>query len=209
MDRNLRLAGVFLVALAVFVAGRVGWKVANAQRDAGTVERYGKVMPLPASLQGQPAAAGQEAGASKPPQTPTVSGQAAQTGMTPQGAQSSQQSAASQGQSSTGMQMPMMCGMMGGMGNMGTMGNMSGMGNSSLSHNMDQGLTMREILYIVSMQDTLQAMQDMVRIQEKLVAGVNPDDRDSIRKEMDQINDRLKKLVSDYRGIITSRVRGE
>ena len=59
------------------------------------------------------------------------------------------------------------------------------------------------------MQDTLQAMQDMIRIQEKLLAGVNPADKDAVRKEMDQVTEKLKKLSADYRGMIASQVRSE
>ncbi|MFB3884239.1 MAG: hypothetical protein ACE144_03360 [Thermodesulfobacteriota bacterium] len=103
--------------------------------------------------------------------------------------------------------MPMRCGMGNMMGNM-----MSGsmpMNQPEMSHNMDQGLTMRDILYILSMQDALQVIAEVVQIQEKLMAATNSRDKEVLRKEMDGIKEKTKNLLSDYRKMISGQIRGD
>lgn len=107
---------------------------------------------------------------------------------------------------------------MGGMNGMG-MGNMRGMGmggmgmgmpnaQPAMGHTMDQGLTMKEVVYIVSMQDALQLMTEMIRIQEKLLDNTNPN-KDALRKELAQVKEKTAKLIADYRGMMTNQTRSE
>jgi hypothetical protein len=104
-------------------------------------------------------------------------------------------------------------GCMGGMSGMGGMGNMMGggmnMSASGMGHNMDQGLTMREVLYIMSMQDALQAITDMIQVQEKLMGSVSPAERESIRQELKRIKEKTRKIAMDYRGVLSGQLRSE
>ncbi len=97
--------------------------------------------------------------------------------------------------------------MMGGMP-MGGMNGMSGMSGISatggMGHTMDQGLTMREIVYIVSMQDALQVLSDMIQFQERVIESTGPK-KDDLRKELAKMKDKTQKLSSDYRAILTSQ----
>ena len=125
------------------------------------------------------------------------------------------------------------CGMMGNMGGMG-MGNMGGMGmgnmgmggmgmggmnmpqgtmnmpQSGLGHTMDQGLTMKEIVFIVSMQDALQLMSDMIRIQEQLMdASTSSQKKTELRQDLAQVKEKTRKLIADYRGMLTNQVKSD
>ena len=112
------------------------------------------------------------------------------------------------------------CGMMGNMGGMGNMG--MGMGNmgmgtggmnmpqSGLGHTMDQGLTMKEIVFIVSMQDALQLMSDMIRIQEQFMdTNTSNQKKDELKQDLAQIKEKTRKLMADYRGMLTSQVKSD
>jgi hypothetical protein len=104
-------------------------------------------------------------------------------------------------------------GAMGCMGGMGGMGHMMGggmnMSTSSMNHNMDQGLTMREVLYIMSMQDALQAITDLIQVQEKLMGSVTPAERESVRQELKRIKEKTRKIALDYRGVLSGQLRSE
>ncbi len=99
---------------------------------------------------------------------------------------------------------------MGGMGCMMGGMNMSGMsgmgGTGGMGHTMDQGLTMREIVYIVSMQDALQVLNDIIQFQEKVIENAGPK-KEGMRKELAQMKEKTQKLASDYRSILTSQTR--
>jgi hypothetical protein len=103
-------------------------------------------------------------------------------------------------------------GMGGNMGNMGGMGmGMGGMNRSSqtgVGHTMDQGLTMKELVFIVSMQDTLQVMNEMIQIQEKLMDGGSPK-KDALKQQLANAKEKTKKLIADYRGMLTSQIRSD
>lgn len=116
---------------------------------------------------------------------------------------------------------PMMGGGMGGMTGGGCMGGMMGssmgggmgamtgnaMGGASagMAMNMDQPMTMREILYILSMQDALQVLKDVLSIQERILESNRPDDKKALLRELKNAQDRLTKLSSDYRGMIAGK----
>jgi hypothetical protein len=80
---------------------------------------------------------------------------------------------------------------------------------SGMEDNMDLGLTAREVLYILSMQDAMQLLTDMILIQEKLVGGVAPAERESIRQELKRIREAIRKIGSDSRSAFLSPFRRE
>lgn len=85
------------------------------------------------------------------------------------------------------------------------MGAMGAMGNRTT----DQGLTMREVLYILSIQDALQVMAELLAIQEKLIAGPKEPDREHLRRELARIKERVRKITGDYREVMSGYFRGE
>jgi len=74
---------------------------------------------------------------------------------------------------------------------------------------MDQGLTMREVLYILSIQDALQVMAELLAIQEKLVAEPKAAEKESLRKELARIKEQARKISADYREVLSGQLRGE
>ena len=98
-----------------------------------------------------------------------------------------------------------------GCGGMSSMMGMSGMqmGQGGTAMNMDQPMSMREILYILSMQDALQIVKDVISIQEKILAGNGQRDRSALLKELKGTQERLTKLLSDYRGMLTGRIKSD
>jgi hypothetical protein len=103
-------------------------------------------------------------------------------------------------------------GCMGGMGNAMGSGNMGGMmGNTmggtagGMGMNMDQPMTMREILYILSMQDALQIIKDVLSIQGKILESDRGQDKKALLRDLKSAQDRLTKLSGDYRGMIAGK----
>jgi hypothetical protein len=90
------------------------------------------------------------------------------------------------------------CGGMGGM-----------MGQGGMGMNMDQPMTMREILYIISMQDALQIVKDVLSIQEKILTTNSQKDKGALLKEIKSSQERLTKLLSDYRGMLTGKIKSD
>jgi hypothetical protein len=78
-----------------------------------------------------------------------------------------------------------------------------------MEDNMDLGLTAREVFYILSMQDAMQLLTDMILIQEKLISGVGPAEKESIRQDLKRIREALRKIGSDYRSAFLSPIRRE
>jgi hypothetical protein len=72
---------------------------------------------------------------------------------------------------------------------------------------VDSNLTAREVFYILSMQDAMQLLTDIILIQEKLIAGVAPAERESIRQDLKRIREALRKIGSDYRSAFLSPIR--
>lgn len=98
----------------------------------------------------------------------------------------------------------------GGMGCGGMSGMMGGMmGQGGMGMNMDQPMTMREILYILSMQDTLQIVKDVLSIQEKILTSNSQKDKGALLKEIKSAQERLTKLLSDYRGMLTGKIKSD
>jgi hypothetical protein len=91
----------------------------------------------------------------------------------------------------------------------GMMGNTMGGTTGGMGMNMDQPMTMREILYILSMQDALQIIKDVVNIQGKILESDRAQDKKALLRELKNAQDRLTKLSSDYRGMITGKMRSE
>jgi hypothetical protein len=84
---------------------------------------------------------------------------------------------------------------------------MGGMGPAGRS--TDQGLTMREVLYILSLQDALQVMTELLAIQEKLLADPKASEKESLRKELTRIKGQVRKISADYREVLSGQLRGE
>ncbi len=80
---------------------------------------------------------------------------------------------------------------------------------SEMEDNMDFGLTVREMLYILSMQDAMHLLTDIILIQERLIGGVGPAEKESIRQELKRIRQEIRKIASDYRGAFLSPSRRE
>jgi hypothetical protein len=85
-----------------------------------------------------------------------------------------------------------------------SMGGMEPTGRST-----DQGLTMREVLYILSLQDALQVMTELLAIQEKLLADPKASEKESLRKELTRIKGLARKISADYREVLSGQLRGE
>lgn len=85
---------------------------------------------------------------------------------------------------------------------------MGGMGAMS-TRTMVQGLTMREVLYILSIQDALQVMAELLAIQEKLIAGPKELDREHLRRELARIKEQVRRITGDYREVMSGHFRGE
>jgi hypothetical protein len=78
-----------------------------------------------------------------------------------------------------------------------------------MGRTMDQGLTMREVLYILSLQDALQVMTELLAIQEKLLADPKASEKESLRKELTRIKGLARKISADYREVLSGQLRGE
>jgi hypothetical protein len=74
---------------------------------------------------------------------------------------------------------------------------------------MDQGLTMREVLYILSIQDALQVMTELLAIQEKLIAGPKGLEKEQLQRELAQIKERVRRITGDYREVMSGQLRRE
>jgi len=112
-----------------------------------------------------------------------------------------------------GMMGGMSCPMMGGMMQMGSgmqMGQ-SGMqmGQSGMQHNMDEGPTMKDLVQAMTIQDIFQVLLDITRLQEKISSEIKTGRRDSIEKEISSVRERIQKLSSEYKGLVTGQSRSE
>jgi hypothetical protein len=83
------------------------------------------------------------------------------------------------------------------------------MSGGSMGRSTDQGLTMREVLYILSLQDALQVMTELLAIQEKLLADPKASEKESLRKELTRIKGLVRKISADYREVLSGQLRGE
>lgn len=78
-----------------------------------------------------------------------------------------------------------------------------------MGRTMDQGLTMREVLYVLSLQDALQVMTELLAFQEKLVAEPKAAEKESLRKELARIKEQARKISADYREVLSGQIRGD
>ena len=165
---------------------------------------------VPGNVPGRGSAGGEGIPQSIPapgPQTNLFSGQVSGWGpQQPWGAMNPQMGGGSGGMGCGGM--TGMSGMMGMGGQPNAMGNMP-LGTGGTTMNMDQPLTMREILYILSMQDAIQMIKDLVRLQQKALEGNSPKGKPALVKELKGIEERLAKLLSDYRVMLSGKIRNE
>jgi hypothetical protein len=80
---------------------------------------------------------------------------------------------------------------------------------SGMEDNMDLGLTVHEVLYIMCMQDLMQLLKDMIRVQEKLIGAVGPAEKESIRQELKRIREGTRRIGLDYRSALLSQLRSQ
>ena len=125
-----------------------------------------------------------------------------------------QQPAFNQPAQAQGSSMPMGGGMMGGMscammGGMMQMGSGMQMGQSGMQHNMDEGPTMKDLVQAMTIQDIFQVLLDITRLQEKISSEIKTGRRDSIEKEISSVRERIQKLSSEYKGLVTGQSRSE
>jgi len=80
---------------------------------------------------------------------------------------------------------------------------------SEMGDNMDPGLTAREVLYIMSMQDVMQLLTDMIEVQEKLMGKLGPAEREPIRQELRRIRESTRRIGLDNRGALSGQIRSE
>jgi len=115
-----------------------------------------------------------------------------------------------------GMSCPMMGGMMqmGSGMQMGQPGMQMGqpgmqMGQSGMQHNMDEGPTMKDLVQAMTIQDIFQVLLDITRLQEKIASEIKTSRRDSIEKEISSVRERIQKLSTEYKGLVTGQSRVE
>ena len=80
---------------------------------------------------------------------------------------------------------------------------------SEMGDNMDPGLTAREVLYIMCMQDAMQLLTDMIDVQERLMGQLSPAEREPIRQELRRIRETSRRIGLDYRGALAGQLRSE
>lgn len=81
------------------------------------------------------------------------------------------------------------------------------MSMGSMGHSMDHGqeLTLKDILTYMSMNDILQLLSDMIRIQEKMADTLTNRERAVLKKELMGIKDKTEKLILENRIMISGR----
>jgi len=112
-----------------------------------------------------------------------------------------------------GMDCPMMGGMgggmMGGMGGMGSgmMGGMGGGVTGGMSHNMEQGLGMKDLMQIMTMQDMLQIMTEMLKIQEQMAEETKGAKGSRLKGDIEELRGRTKQAITDLKGFVAEQPR--
>jgi hypothetical protein len=80
---------------------------------------------------------------------------------------------------------------------------------TSMGRPAEQGLTMREVLFVLSLQDALQVMTELLAIQEKLLSDPKAPEKESLRKELTRIKGQVRKISADYREVLSGQLRGD
>jgi predicted site-specific integrase-resolvase len=70
---------------------------------------------------------------------------------------------------------------------------------SMMQHMMGQGMMMRDIT---------QMMTDMMKMQKKMITGVNAAEKEEMMSDMDKMMDRMEKMMSDMRGMMMKGMMG-
>jgi hypothetical protein len=101
----------------------------------------------------------------------------------------------------------MMGGMGGGAMNMG--GNMSGsmtggMSGMNMSH---EGLGMKDIMQIMTMQDMLQIMTEMLKIQEQIADRTKGSRNSRLKRDIDELRGRTKQAITDLKSFVAEQPR--
>ncbi|HTP04762.1 MAG TPA: hypothetical protein VMM54_06375 [Nitrospirota bacterium] len=100
-------------------------------------------------------------------------------------------------------------GMMGGMGGMGSgmMGGMGGGVTGGMSHNMEQGLGMKDLMQIMTMQDMLQIMTEMLKIQEQMAEETKGAKGSRLKGDIEELRGRTKQAITDLKGFVAEQPR--
>jgi hypothetical protein len=87
-----------------------------------------------------------------------------------------------------GQQMPMMCPKMQQMQGQGMM--QGGQQMPMMQHMMGQNLLAKDMMYM---------MTDIMKMQKKIISGINPSEKKEMLKELDKMMDRMDRMMSDMR----------
>ena len=98
------------------------------------------------------------------------------------------------------------CPMMGGMGG-GMMGGMGGGVTGGMSHNMEQGLGMKDLMQIMTMQDMLQIMTEMLKIQEQMAEETKGAKGSRLKGDIEELRGRTKQAITDLKGFVAEQPR--
>jgi hypothetical protein len=199
MKRNLIFRTALLLVLAMLYTGLPGTHEPGIQHALAA--ESGPSQPAPQPPKAIPAQPGFNQGGSQNDRPRPTTGMGGMAGMRGQAAAAAEQTpqrfpsqpAIGPGASQGYPQQPA-----------ASMGGMGSTGRSS-----DQGLTMREVLYILSLQDALQVMTELLAIQEKLLADPKASEKESLRKELTRIKGQVRKISADYREVLSGQLRGE
>ena len=121
-------------------------------------------------------------------QTGSATNEGQQNPMTGCGCSKMQQMPMKQGAMGEGQQMPMMCPKMQQMQGQGMM--QGGQQMPMMQHMMGQNLLAKDMMYM---------MTDIMKMQKKIISGVNPSEKKEMLKELDKMMDRMDRMMSDMR----------
>jgi len=188
MKRNLTVLLALLLALAIPLPNTVE-TIGIGDRNA-TAAEPGQPQPVQQPPQVVPAQPGIGKSGSQADRPRTMTGMGGMAGMRGQAAGTADQ---------TPQRLP----------TQPATGQGASMGGGPTGRSTDQGLTMREVLYILSIQDALQVMTELLAIQEKLLADPKASEKESLRKELTRIKGLARKISADYREVLSGQLRGE
>jgi hypothetical protein len=82
---------------------------------------------------------------------------------------------------------------------------MSGM--SGMGHNMSDGLGMKDIVQIMTMQDMLQIMTEMLKIQEQVAEGTTGAGSSRLKRDIEDLRNRTKQAITDLKSFVAEQPR--
>ena len=190
MKKNLIFRTALLLALTMLYAGTPGTH--GVEIPSVFAAESGPSQPAPQPPKVSPAQPGFNQGGSqtdRPKSTPGMGGMSGMSGMRGPAAASAAQAPLQSAQQAPQSypQQPM----------------------ASMGRPTEQGLTMREVLFVLSLQDALQVMTELLAIQEKLLSDPKAPEKESLRKELTRIKGQVRKISADYREVLSGQLRGD